>query len=189
VPLIVIFAFQGTGGPSFRPTGVQTDDNIGELAHQILVMEHTHDGAGLPAGLLPKDLQNAKAQIGIKIGHWFVGQEHLGLLEQGSGDRRPLLLATRNLCRPTVNVPSQAQAAEDFECLGAVGARKAGHRAPPRIPAEPSTKHVVKQRSISDEQKILKDNAQTLAKIGWGVMAALRALKDNLSLRRRHAAR
>jgi hypothetical protein len=40
----------------------------------------------------------------------------------------------------------------------------------------------MKQRSVPDEQEILKDNAQTPAKGGRGVAAALRALKDDFSL-------
>ena len=78
---------------------------------------------------------------------------------------------------------------EDLKRLGAIRAREAGKRAPPWISSKPSAKHVMKQRSIPDEQKILKDNSQTLAKGGRRVAAALRALEDNFSLRRRHAAR
>ena len=44
-------------------------------------MEHTDDRARLLAGLLPKDFQDAACEIRIKIGHRFVGKEHLGLLE------------------------------------------------------------------------------------------------------------
>jgi hypothetical protein len=32
-------------GPSLRLIGIQADDNIGELLHQIPVMEHAHDRA------------------------------------------------------------------------------------------------------------------------------------------------
>src|SRR4029077_2076637 len=67
--------------------------------------------------------------------------------------------------------------------------RKSGNGAPPWVPAKASAKHVVKQCSVPDEKEILKDDAQTLAKGGRGVAAALRALEDNLPLRRRHAAR
>jgi len=185
----VIVTFQGANSPSFRLIGVQVDDKIGEAFHEILIMEHTYDRAGLLTGLLPQDFQDVACEIRIQVGHRFVGKKHLGLLEQSSRDRRSLLLAARHLSCPTVNVRCETQIVEDLERLGAVCARKASKGAPPWISAQPSAEHVMKQRSIPDEQKILKDDAQTLAKGWWRVAAALSALEDDLSLRRRHAAR
>ena len=49
---IVIVWHQGTNGPSFRLIGIQADDNIGEAFHEILVMQHTDDRAGLPGGFV-----------------------------------------------------------------------------------------------------------------------------------------
>jgi hypothetical protein len=56
---------------------------------------------------------------------------------------------------------------------------EAGNRAPPRI-SSGRPQHC--ERSIVDEQKILKDNAQALAKVGRRMAAAFRALESNLSL-------
>jgi hypothetical protein len=132
--------------------------------------------------LLPKNLQNPKGEIRIKIGHRFIGEEHLGFLEESPSQRRPLLFAPGNLHGASVNAGGQPQVTEQFESLGAIRDWKAGNRAPPRVSSETSAKHVVKERSISDEQKILKDNTQTLAKVGRRVSAALCALEGNLSL-------
>jgi hypothetical protein len=181
--------FQGVHSPSFRLIGVQVDDKIGEAFHEILIMEHTHDRARLLAGLVPQDFQNAACEIRIEVGHRLVGKKHLWFLEQSSRERRPLLLATRYLRCATVNVRSETQTVEDLKRLSPIRPRKAGNGAPPWIPAKASAKHVVKQRSVPDEQEILKDNSQTLAKGGRGVAAALRALEDNLSLRRRQTTR
>ena len=136
-----------------------------------------------------KNLHHAAGEFRVKIGHRFVGEKHLRFLKEGTGQRCALLFSTGHFRRTAIDVCGETQIMKNLESPASVRTWKAGESAPPWIAAEPTAKHIVQQRAISNEQKVLKNDTQSLAEVGWRVAAALRALENNLSLRERHIPR
>ena len=147
-------------------------------------MEHTDHSARFLTCLRPKDLKDPECEVWIKVRNRLVGKEHLRLLKKRTGKCSPLLLTAGNFERTAMHVRTKTEGAESFKGFGLIGAREAGERAPPGISAKPAAQHIVKKRSIANEEKILEYDPQALAKGGWRVMATMCTAEDDLTLRR-----
>ena len=61
---------------------------------EILIVSHDHEGDSMLDGQIEENLDNFRTVRGIQIARRLVGEEDFRLIDDGTGDRDPLLLAT-----------------------------------------------------------------------------------------------
>ena len=60
-------------------------------------------------------LDHFRARLGIEISGWFIGKKNLGPIDEGAGERDPLLFAARKLQRIVIAPISEAHALDHFK--------------------------------------------------------------------------
>ena len=91
---------------------------------QLGVVRHHDDEA--VAGHVAQQVHDLHARLGVEGAGGFVGQQDLGVVDEGARDGDALHLATRHLRGLLVDVVLQADALEGVEgALAALGARDA----------------------------------------------------------------
>ncbi len=89
----------------------------------------------------------------IQSGRWFVEQQHLGMFDQGTGDRRALLLPPRERGRPSIREIFQAKEREPG--LGAFDALL-------RRESSKTARHleIARNRGEREQIELLKDETE-----------------------------
>ena len=81
-------------------------DRAPRSARHVMVMRHNHHRRALTIELT-EQIENLDAGHGVELAGRFVSQNERGLARQCPGDRDPLLLAARQLCRPVIHAVLQ----------------------------------------------------------------------------------
>ena len=67
-----------------------------------------------------------------------------------------------------MNVRIETQIIKNLDGPTSVRTRETGEGAPPWVTAEPTAKHIVQQRIVSNKQKVLENDTQTFAEVRAG---------------------
>ena len=77
-------------------------------------MGDQHDGSSGVAGEVEQAVHHLRARMRIEIAGRFVGQQNIGIIHQGPGDRRALLFAAGEFGWTVVQAVAQAHAVQQF---------------------------------------------------------------------------
>jgi hypothetical protein len=161
--------------PAAVASGIEGQDGIGEAIHQREVMEDAKDGAGASPGFLLEQGQHSPGQRSVQLRHRFVGQDELGLLDQGAGEGDPLLLAAREPADEPMPIRAKPEGIKATLGQGSFVGGKANERAPPGMAGERATENVLERSGVAGEVQLLEDQANTPAKIAGGMETAMLA--------------
>ncbi len=88
-------------------------NNTGRIGFGQLRVVGDHDDQPVPGHLL-EQLHHLHGRLAVQRAGWFVGQENIRVIDQGTGDGHPLHLAPRHLIGLFVHLVGQSHL---FQCL------------------------------------------------------------------------
>jgi len=148
----------------FHVSVIHVDNAITVFEHAAIV-RHNDDGAvGIKADL-PHELHHRLTGFGIQGGRRFVTNEQPGRMDQGPGDRHPLLLAAGELRRVTIEAIGEADRSQNF--LGAFH----GHFAVCALDQE-GDRGVLRRRQRGQQVVLLNDKANVVGAESYQAVAA-----------------
>jgi hypothetical protein len=100
----------------FQPTIHQVDDAIGHIENAVVVGDH-QNGAALFLGQVLHQGDHVPARFFVEGGGGLIRQNQLGLIDQGAGDRHPLLLPPREGIGLVIDSISQPHLAQNLDRL------------------------------------------------------------------------
>ena len=88
----------GGGTRLFDAPVVKHEDAVGDVLHHAEIVGD-HDDGGARPGLTDsgEGVEDLDARGHVDGAHWFVGEDYLGLVDDGAGDDHALRLATRQI--------------------------------------------------------------------------------------------
>ena len=152
------------------------DDALVEVLDQgVLVGDHEHRGA--PAVDFAEQVHNLKGQGRVDVARGLVGDNHGGVVHQGTGQAHTLALAAGKLGGVMLGLVLQAHQAEDVGYPLADGTGGGAHH--------PHGKgHVVVDSHVVNQAEILEHNAHLPADVGdfpFRQAGNIHAVHDNLA--------
>ena len=123
---------------------------------------HDHGGAGLVDAV--QQAHDPDGRVGIEVPGGLVGQQDQGPVDEGPGDRHPLLLATRELVGQVVALLGQPHQVQDLGHLG-------GDHVLGTADDVQGEGHVLVDGLVGEEAEVLEDAADVAAQV-WDLPVA-----------------
>jgi hypothetical protein len=137
-----------------------SEQAVFQLKHEVLLRDEPaivgdHDERAAALGLMAtEDLKDLVTGSRVKLSDGFVGEDQERVLEQGSGDRNPLLLTSGELGGAVTKTLTQSKIRKQLNSLP-----------PPRGPAsggEKRNQNVIDSGEIPNQVETLKDKAHVI---------------------------
>ena len=149
-----------------QPAVIEEDSPVREPADERVM---GYEENRLPIGMkLLKDVEDHRFVLGVQVAGWLIGQDQFRLIDQGSGDGDPLLLAAGELGRPMVKAITQAHADQ----------RLGRFRFVSHAVEVLGQHHVFQSRKIEDQVKLLEDDADDVPPESRPVLLTERVDRD-----------
>ena len=141
----------------------------GAVAQGVIdLMQGHHHGLAVLAVDVGEDFHDPARRLRVERGDGFVGEDHLGLLGQRTGDRHPLLLAAgerRGALRGALGQADALQCGHGLALL--LVAEHAQRSAPARHAPEKAEQDVVQHAEAVDQVELLEDVADVGAQAAY----------------------